>query len=60
MSLADPRIQTAKKLHADKSMVIGDICKTLQISRPTLYRWSAVKQSVNGTEQAEGKTAASA
>jgi DNA invertase Pin-like site-specific DNA recombinase len=43
MSLDDPRIQTAKKLHADKSMVIADICKTLQISRPTLYRWLAVK-----------------
>ncbi len=46
MSMADPRIQTAKKLHADKSMVIGDICKTLQISRPTLYRWLAVKSVV--------------
>jgi DNA invertase Pin-like site-specific DNA recombinase len=43
MSMDDPRIQTAKKLHADKSMVIADICKTLQISRPTLYRWLAVK-----------------
>jgi DNA invertase Pin-like site-specific DNA recombinase len=42
MALDDPRIQTAKKLHADKSMVIADICKTLQISRPTLYRWLAV------------------
>jgi len=29
MSVDDPRIQTAKKLHADKSMVIADICKTL-------------------------------
>ena len=43
MSLDDPRIQTARKLHADKGMVIADICKTLQISRPTLYRWLAVK-----------------
>jgi DNA invertase Pin-like site-specific DNA recombinase len=43
MSLNDPRIQTAKRLHADRSMVVGDICKTLQISRPTLYRWLAVK-----------------
>ena len=46
MSLDDPRIQTAKKLHADKTMVVGDICKTLQISRPTLYRWLAVKPKV--------------
>jgi DNA invertase Pin-like site-specific DNA recombinase len=59
MSLDDPRIQTAKKLHADKSMVIADICKTLQISRPTLYRWLAVKPPVGGTDQAEGKAAAS-
>jgi DNA invertase Pin-like site-specific DNA recombinase len=43
MSLDDPRIQTAKKLHADKSMVIGDICKTLQVSRPTFYRWVAIQ-----------------
>ena len=43
MSLDDPRIQTAKKLHADKSMVIADICRTLQVSRPTLYRWLSVK-----------------
>jgi DNA invertase Pin-like site-specific DNA recombinase len=47
MSLDDPRIQTAKKLHADKGMIIGDICKTLQISRPTLYRWLAMKSAVD-------------
>lgn len=46
MSMDDPRIQTAKKLHADKSMVVSDICKTLQISRPTLYRWLAMKSAV--------------
>ena len=43
MSLDDPRIQTAKRLHADRSMVVADICKTLQISRPTLYRWVSVQ-----------------
>lgn len=48
MSLDDPRIQTAKKLHSDKSMVIGDICKTLQISRPTLYRWLSAKPPLGG------------
>jgi DNA invertase Pin-like site-specific DNA recombinase len=41
LALDDPRIQTAKKLHADKNMAIGDICKTLRISRPTLYRYLA-------------------
>jgi DNA invertase Pin-like site-specific DNA recombinase len=43
MPVDDPRIQTAKKLHADKHMAIADICTTLQISRPTLYRWLAIK-----------------
>jgi DNA invertase Pin-like site-specific DNA recombinase len=43
MPLDDPRIQTAKKLHADKSMEVSAICQTLQISRPTLYRWLSVK-----------------
>jgi DNA invertase Pin-like site-specific DNA recombinase len=43
MSLDDPRIQTAKKLHADKSMIVADICKTLQVSRPTFYRWVSVQ-----------------
>ena len=43
MSLDDPRIQTAKKFHADKSMVVADICKTLQVSRPTFYRWVAIQ-----------------
>ncbi len=46
MSLDDPRIQTAKKLHGDRSMVIADICKTLSISRPTLYRWLGLKSVV--------------
>jgi len=46
MSLDDPRIQTAKKLHADKSMAVSAICTTLQISRPTLYRWLAMKSAV--------------
>ena len=46
MNLDDPRIQTAKKLHADKSMAISDICMTLQISRPTLYRWLGLGKQV--------------
>ena len=36
-----PRVQTAKKMHADKSMPIGDICRTLRISRATFYRYLA-------------------
>lgn len=42
MSLDDPRIQTAKTLHADKKMPVADICQTLKISRPTLYRYLAL------------------
>jgi DNA invertase Pin-like site-specific DNA recombinase len=34
----DPRILTAKALHRDPSMEIRDICRSLKISRSTLYR----------------------
>jgi DNA invertase Pin-like site-specific DNA recombinase len=43
VSISDPRVQTAKKMHADKSLSVADICKTLRISRPTLYRYLAMK-----------------
>jgi predicted DNA-binding transcriptional regulator AlpA len=39
----DPRVQTAKKMHADRNMRVADICATLRISRPTLYRHVALK-----------------
>lgn len=35
----DPRVKTAKRMHEDKSIKIEEICKTLRISRPTLYRY---------------------
>lgn len=35
----DPRVQVAKSMHADKKLAIEDICKTLKISRATLYRY---------------------
>jgi DNA invertase Pin-like site-specific DNA recombinase len=38
----DPKVRAAKKLHADKSMSILDICKTVGISRATLYRYRAL------------------
>jgi DNA invertase Pin-like site-specific DNA recombinase len=41
IAASDPRVQTAKKMHADKSMPIGDICQTLRISRATFYRYLA-------------------
>jgi DNA invertase Pin-like site-specific DNA recombinase len=43
MPLSDPRIQAAKKMHSDRTMPVEDICKTLRISRPTLYRYLALK-----------------
>lgn len=43
ISPSDPRVQTAKKMHADKSMSVAEICKTLRISRPTQYRYVAMK-----------------
>ena len=43
VAVDDPRVQTAKKMHADKTMPVQDICKTLRISRPTLYRYVAMK-----------------
>lgn len=43
---SDPRVKTAKKMHEDKSIKIKEICNTLRISRPTLYRYlSLTKQS---------------
>lgn len=39
---SNPRVLTAKTLHADKKMPVMDICRTLNISRPTLYRYLAM------------------
>jgi len=44
MSLDDPRVQTAKTLHADKKMPVDAICQTLKISKATLYRWLALTE----------------
>lgn len=40
---SDPRVQMAKKMHSDRSMPVNDICKTLRISRASLYRYRAMK-----------------
>lgn len=42
VAVDDPRVVTAKALHADKKMPVMDICRTLKVSRPTLYRWLAL------------------
>lgn len=33
------KIRLARKMHADKSVEIGDICSALNISKATLYRY---------------------
>ncbi|CAM3024263.1 recombinase family protein [Legionella worsleiensis] len=33
------KIQTAKKMHQDKTLSIEEICKVLKVSKPTLYRY---------------------
>ncbi len=40
---ASSKVAMAKKLYADKTNEIGEICKTLNISRATLYRYIKVK-----------------
>ena len=35
----EAKVVLAKKLHADKSIEIDDICKTLSMSRSTFYRY---------------------
>lgn len=34
-----PKVLTAKRMHEDKTINIEDICKTLRISRASLYRY---------------------
>jgi DNA invertase Pin-like site-specific DNA recombinase len=38
-----PSVIAAKKMHADKTMPVSDICRTHRISRPTLCRYVALK-----------------
>jgi len=40
-----PTVIAAKKMHADRTMPVRDICRTLRISRPTLYRYLARSSS---------------
>lgn len=37
------KVTMAKKLYADKTNEVNDICKTLHISRATLYRYINIK-----------------
>ena len=44
-ALSKQKIETAKKMHADKSHSVAEICETLGISRATLWRY------VNGEDK---------
>jgi DNA invertase Pin-like site-specific DNA recombinase len=39
-----PKVLAAQKMHQDISMPVGDICKKLNISRATIYRYLKVGQ----------------
>ena len=39
MASYETKVVLAKKLHADKTLEIDDVCKTLRISRSTFYRY---------------------
>jgi len=41
----DTKIVMARRLHADKNNSIADICKTLGVSRATLYRYLEVDEA---------------
>lgn len=43
ISKFNSKVLAAQKLHYDKSMPIENICKELQISKPTLYRYLKIK-----------------
>ena len=45
-ALTSKTVQMAQQLYNDKTNSITDICKTLNISRATLYRYVNVKQSM--------------
>lgn len=49
VSADHPKVQTALTLFRDKKMAIPDICKTLNLSRATLYRYVAVGQKTVST-----------
>lgn len=42
ITASDPRVKAVKKLAADKSIQVSDICSTLKISRATFYRFLAL------------------
>lgn len=43
----NPKVRMAQKMHQDRSLSIGEICESLRISRPTLYRYLKLKSEKN-------------
>jgi DNA invertase Pin-like site-specific DNA recombinase len=39
VTASEAKVVLAKKLNADKTLDIDDVCKTLRISRSTFYRY---------------------
>ena len=46
----DPKVLMAKKMHKDPEMSIDDICKTLNISKPSFYRYLSMGKDINNTK----------
>ena len=44
----DPRVKTAKHMHKNREISVNEICRTLQISRPTFYRYLAIPEGPDG------------
>ena len=44
ISIDDPRVTLAKKMHKNKEISIKEICNTLKISRSTLYRYLSLSE----------------
>ena len=45
ISIDDPRVTLAKKMHKNKEISIKEICNTLKISRSSLYRYLTMKKN---------------
>lgn len=43
----DPRVMTAKRMHQDPEISVNQICETLNISRPTFYRYLALPDTTD-------------
>jgi predicted transcriptional regulator len=44
MDLEEAKVRAARKLHDDHTLTIDDICKTLNISKSTYYRYVRMKE----------------